>query len=161
MIFEAHLEYHINTMVFILAISHGIIIMVYIMACDAGRTTVLLIVMECKLNAVLAFASEKKRQTNKSVIHRKSLSASSLKRARLIINMFRLPSRFPAFWPFRLNSSPSFWILRCDGSVCQRRCLGWFHPVRFFFLSTLLSAPRLNCLYSHSPSAFLDPSSRR
>lgn len=108
MIFKAHLEYLINTMVFISVISHGLIIRVYIMACDAGRTTVLLIVMECKLNAVLAFASEKKRQTNKPVIHRKSLSVSSLKRARLIINMFRLPSRFPAFWPFRLNSSPSF-----------------------------------------------------
>lgn len=93
------------------------------MVCDPGRTTILFIIMECKLNAVFAFASEKKRQTNKSLIHRKSLSVSSLKRARLIINLFRLPSYFPAFWPFRLNSSPSFGffgVMDVSASVSRR-----------------------------------------
>lgn len=161
MIFEAPLDYHVNTMVFILAISHGIIIMVYIMVCDAGRTTVLFIVMECKLNAVLAFASEKKTP-NKQICYSQKVTFSIISETRSSDNKYvPLTITFPCILAVSIKFFSFIWFIRCDGCVCQRRCLGWFRPVRFFFLSTLLSAPRLNCLYSHSPSAVLDPSSRR
>lgn len=120
-------------------------------------------VTECKVNA---FAREKKKQNkkttpnNKSVIHRKSLSVGS--ETHTSGNKYvPLTIMFPCILAVSIKFFSFIWFLRCDGCVCQCRCLGWFRPVRFFFLSTLLSAPRLNCLYSHSPSAVLDASSGR